>query len=514
MAAIKRTLSTLFGRAESIFAWAFGRHNNPLACLGALGWYFFWIVAASGIYLYLFFDTGITNAYASVERMTHSMPYTAGIMRSLHRYASDALVIVVALHLLREFSRDRMRGKRFFAWVTGVIALGIIYVCGITGYWLVWDQLAQVIAVAMSEWLDTLPIFGQPIANNFLNSSTLGDRFFTLMVFMHIFAPLFLLLLMWIHIQRHSRARVNPPRRLAIGTFGALFVLALLSPATSHAPADLDQIPAAVQLDWFYLPTIPLLDIVPGGQLWLWLVGGGVALVLLPWLPPLKSPPAAEVNLDNCNGCARCFDDCPYSAISMMPRSDGMAFELEAVVNTDNCLSCGICAGACPTSTPFRRASGIVPGIELPDARIADLRDRSIAASSGLKGDSRVLVYSCGHCGDDDLTDAGTAVVRLPCVGMLPPAFIDFVLSRQHVDGVFLSGCAKGDCHFRLGDRWTRQRILGLRDPYLRKRVPVERLSMSWLPRHALRARRETLALFRRSLPDLQPVSVKRRQRD
>ena len=114
--------------------------------------------------------------------------YAAGVMRSLHRYASDALVVVVALiHMLREFSLDRLRGKRFFAWITGIRnARFRLCLCGITGYWLVWDKLAQMIAIATTEWLDVLPFFGEPIANNFLNSTTLSGRFFTLMVFMHI----------------------------------------------------------------------------------------------------------------------------------------------------------------------------------------------------------------------------------------------------------------------------------------------------------------------------------------
>ena len=214
----KRSLRLLFAWVENLFDRAFGPKLNPFCYLGALGWLFFWIAAVSGIYLYIFFDTGVTDAYASVEYITHDQWYAAGILRSLHRYASDALVVVVVLHLLREFSLDRLRGKRFFAWIMGVPALGMIYVCGISGYWLVWDRLAQFIAIATAEWLDTLPLFGEPIANNFLNSTTLGGRFFTLMVFIHIFAPLFLLLLMWIHIQRHARAKTNPPRPLAIGT--------------------------------------------------------------------------------------------------------------------------------------------------------------------------------------------------------------------------------------------------------------------------------------------------------
>ena len=511
MAPLKRLLRLLFARAEAIFEWAFGQQNNPLTSLGPLGWYFFWIVAGSGIYLYIFFDTGITDAYASVESITRDQWYAGGIMRSLHRYASDALVVIVFLHILREFSLDRLRGKRFFAWLTGVPTLWFIYVCGITGYWLVWDRLAQLIAIATTEWLDTLPIFGQPIANNFLNSTTLGGRFFTLMVFMHIFAPLFMLLLMWVHIQRHARARVNPSRPLAIGTALMLVALALAYPATSQGPANLDVVPANVNLDWFYLVAYPLLDVIPGGQLWLILVVGTIILALLPWVPPRKPEAAAVVSLDNCNGCARCFDDCPYSAITMEPRSDGLAYATEAVVNTANCMSCGICAGACPTATPFRRASAVVPGIELPGHSIAELRELTLEAAAHLSGESRVLVYTCDHAGTEMLTAGSTRVVPMPCIAMLPPSFIDFALSRGLADGVLLAGCAEGDCYYRLGDLWTRQRMAGERDPYLRNRVPRERLSQSWLPEGANKRRQAHVAEFKASLAKL-PFNTGRRR--
>jgi len=99
-------------------------------------------------------------------------------MRSLHRYASDALVLVVLVHALREFAMDRMRGNRWVPWVTGIPLLWFLYACGITGYWLVWDQLAQYVAVATTEWLDSIGIFAEPIARNFLDSERLSGRFF------------------------------------------------------------------------------------------------------------------------------------------------------------------------------------------------------------------------------------------------------------------------------------------------------------------------------------------------
>ena len=59
---------------------------------------------------------------------------------------------------------------------------------------------------------------------------------------------------------------------------------------------------------------------------------------------------------------------------------------------------------------------------------------------------------------------------------MLPPSFIDFAVSRHLADGVALAGCADGSCWYRLGGDWTRARIAGERDPYLRNRVDRHRL--------------------------------------
>ena len=170
----KRWIRAILERVENAFDWIFTPAWNPFYQLGALGWFFYWIVVVSGIYVYLFFDTGVTQAYESLERITNTQWYAGGVMRSLHRYASDALVIVVVIHLLREYALDRLRGRRWFAWVTGVPLLWFIYVCGITGYWLVWDSLAQYVAIVTSEWLDTLPLFGEPIAANFASSSALS----------------------------------------------------------------------------------------------------------------------------------------------------------------------------------------------------------------------------------------------------------------------------------------------------------------------------------------------------
>ncbi len=504
--AIQRAGRRVFAFVENAFDAAFGPRINPFYHLGALSFFFFWVVTASGIYLYIFFETSIDGAYRSVEYLTHTQWYLGGVARSLHRYASDAMVIIVLLHLAREFVLDRYRGVRWYAWITGVMLLWFLYASGIGGYWLVWDRLAQYIAVVTAEWLDWLPLFGEPIARNFLNSATVNDRFFSLLSFMHIGIPLLLLLGMWIHIQRISRAKTNPPRAIMIGTLTSLTALSLVYPALSQGPTDLDTVVSVVQPDWFYLALYPLIDVWSPGAVWFIAGGGTLLLMILPWLPRRQESAAAMVSLANCNGCGRCFADCPYSAVSMLPRTDGLPYGSQASVNPDLCTACGICAGACPTATPFRRTTELVAGIDMPLLPVRELRQRTLGVMTGLSGSDRVLVYACRSGGNLALLErSGVGVVALPCVAALPPSFIDFAISRRHADGVILVGCAAGDCYHRLGVDWMEQRLAGQRDPYLRGRVPRNRLVTIWVgPQDSAELVRR-VAAFRAQLRDMGP---------
>ena len=284
IARLQGVLRRAFLRVEALFNTAFGDRLNPFYQLGAISFWLFWLVAGSGLYLYAFFETGVTGAHASVEALTHGQWFAGGVLRSVHRYASDALVVTMLIHMLRHFTFDRLRGFRWFSWVTGVGLIWGVYVSGINGYMLPWDRLSQFVIVASFEWLDWLPGFGGTLGRNFLYASSVNDRFFSLLAFMHIGLPLLVLLAMWIHVQRVPKAKTNPPRPIMLSITLTMLVLAVIQPAVSQGVADFSSAPAEVRLDWFYLQLYPVLDAWPLGRVWALLGVSTALLAVLPWL--------------------------------------------------------------------------------------------------------------------------------------------------------------------------------------------------------------------------------------
>ena len=285
---IQRIGQGLLLRVEKGFNSVFGPELNPMYQLGALTFFLFWIVLGSGIYIYAFYRTGVEEAYSSVEHFTREQWYLGGIMRSLHRYASDGMVVLVLVHMARNFVMNRLSGFRAFSWITGMVLLLLLFISGINGYWLVWDQLAQFIAVATTELLDALPIFPAPLVRNFLTQESVNDRFFSVLSFAHLGIPVAMLAFIMIHTQRVSGAKTQPSRQLAVGVGLALLVLALVKPALSLGHADLGTIATHIKLDWFFMAPYPLMYAWSPANVIALLGGIFVLLMLMPLLTRTK----------------------------------------------------------------------------------------------------------------------------------------------------------------------------------------------------------------------------------
>jgi coenzyme F420-reducing hydrogenase delta subunit/ferredoxin len=451
---------------------------NPLYHTGTIAVFSLAVALVTGIYLFLFYRVGTEAAHRSIEEIM-AQPWGIGaLMRSLHRYASDAAIVAAALHGLKMFLNDRFWGPRWIGWVSGLSLLGLVWVTSATGYWLVWDMQAQVLSVTIAKLLDVLPVFGEPLVRTFLDAGRIQNFLFFLVLFIHVTIPLLLGAAYWLHIMRLSRARFMPPRVVLWVTGAALLIASLLRPALSGPPADLGRLPGTVPIDWFYFFYFPLTRLDPR---WGWglLLATVLAALSVPWVLRGRPPARARVEDVACTGCTRCWKDCPYEAIVMVPRHDGTRYKQVAVVNPAKCVGCGICVGACDSA-------GILLG-DQPVSLLGQAVTARLRTVAAVAGGGPVLVYACrlmrslaGRLDRDGTLTAlpGVTVMGLPCVGTLHPDMITKTIEAG-AGGVFVAGCVPEDCPFREGSQWLTERLTGQRLPAL-KAIPEGRLRVRW----------------------------------
>ena len=471
--ALRPLRRTLLGGLARLDGWAnrlYGSRYNPLYHSGALVVVSFVVLLATGLYLLLFYRIGAP--YASVVRID-AQAFAGRWIRPLHRYASDLAVLATVIHALRMFAQNRTWGPRVLAWVSGLVLLFALFVCGWTGYVMVWDEPAHLLAVEGARLFDVLPFFSEPIARAFVGERPLPGAFFFLNLFAHIALPVGVALLMWIHVSRLARARLLPPRPLLWSTVAALTAVSVLWPPVLGPEADLLRLPGRVALDLFYGFWVPAAHGV--SATWVWAIFLAVAgfLVALPWLARPRAearPPKSVVDERVCTGCEQCYHDCPYEAIAMVVREDGREGRV-ARVDPNLCVSCGICAGSC---APM----GVGPAGRTGRDQLADVK---AFLGRVCPGPADVVLVACDRGAGGAARDErffGAPVFPVTCAGSLHTSVIEYLV-RAGAGGVMVVSCPPRDCWNREGVTWLEQRVHHEREAELQARVDRRRVRLT-----------------------------------
>lgn len=455
---------------------------NPLHHTGPIAILLFVIAFVSGVYVTMFYRFGFEASYTSVGLIEDSL--AGRIVRAGHRYSSIALVIVSVLHGWRTFVMGRFQKPRRTAWVTGVVMVAVVWLIGVTGYWLIWDERAQILNEALRRVMASFSTGLDFMIDNVLTSAAgTGWPFLLLIFLIHFALSLAVAVLIWFHV-RHLARPAWMPSNFWIGLVGgSLVVASVVFPLGMLPPLDASSLVGRVNLDPFFLFLLPLAIEWSPGVLW----GGAAALLAmaigLPWVLRRRRPAPAEVIADRCIGCTWCAADCPYDAITMVDTDDGPYLHV-AVVDPTKCVSCGICLGSCPTQALA------LEGID-PAAMWSELDDLAAAGATSV-------TFTCQRHADRGL-EALTPVIVLPCVGMAPPslqeAATDMGLAIEMV------GCPVDDCSYREGSAHAADRLSGARSPKLRKAYADAPISMTTAPPGSFARRRPVVGPATAPLP-------------
>lgn len=174
-------------------------HANWLYCFGGITFLCFMIQAVTGILLAFYYQPTTEAAYRSILFIMDEMPF--GVMlRSLHAWTANLMILMVTLHMLRVFFHGAYRPPRELNWVTGVLLFFMTVTFGFSGYLLPMNQLAFWATKVGSEIAGGLPLVGHYIQAFLLGGDKISDatlsRFYAIHV---IILPITLTLLLALH---------------------------------------------------------------------------------------------------------------------------------------------------------------------------------------------------------------------------------------------------------------------------------------------------------------------------
>ena len=172
------------------------------------------VLAITGVLLIFVYTPSPDAAYESMIALQTEV-YFGNLIRNLHHWSGNLMVVVAVLHLLRVFYTGGFTPPREFNWAMGVALLLLIIGANFTGYLLPWDQLAYWAVTVGVSLLDYIPLIGEPITRLLLGGSEVGAATLTNFYALHIAViPLVIFGLISFHIWRVRKDKITVPRKI------------------------------------------------------------------------------------------------------------------------------------------------------------------------------------------------------------------------------------------------------------------------------------------------------------
>ncbi len=231
----------------------------------------------TGMFLALYYVPSPDHAHTTVSFIQKQVAGGA-FLRSLHRYGSSFMVVLLLLHLGQTVVYGAYKSRRELLWLMGCLLFLLVLAMSFTGYLLPWDQSGYAATAVATNMISEVPLVGNGIKILLRGGTELGaltlTRFFALHVLMF---PGLIIGAVLAHVFLFRKAgAAGPPlsdearqalpakpffpgqvlRDFAFGLaiVGLLFALAIWQPAGLGPRANPNSPTYVPRPEWFFLP--------------------------------------------------------------------------------------------------------------------------------------------------------------------------------------------------------------------------------------------------------------------
>jgi len=139
----------------------------------------------TGILLLFYYVPTVDHAWDSIYYIMNEV-YFGRLIRGIHFWSANALMIVIGLHMVRTFLSGSYKPPREMNWVVGVLLILIVTILAFTGYALRWDQegfWAWEVGLKISSYT---PLISDWVITTLLGGDTIGPATLSRLFAIHV----------------------------------------------------------------------------------------------------------------------------------------------------------------------------------------------------------------------------------------------------------------------------------------------------------------------------------------